>query len=106
MEKLEVYIIPDNFEETLMTSGGIKGTNIIEGVICTSVIYLPILLSSMNWKVKAALIILLVGPLAFFFIKGIDNCSLIEYLKNFIRYHTRPKIVKVKQLFAVRKNDD
>lgn len=95
-----LYYIPKNFEEKSVTVSGISYRNITEAVIIIGIIaailwFTPI--DSVKVKIIIGIVISLpIGALALF---GINQCSLSEYLINFLKFKLSPKVYVKKNMF-------
>lgn len=106
-EKHETYVIPQNYEDNLVTASGINMRNIIEGVILFVIIGGLIWLIPMeSIKIKAILIILFGGAAGVFGIVGIHHCSLSEYLTLVIRYKSSNTNLSRDTIFESKSNDN
>lgn len=106
-EKNETYVIPQNYEDNLVTASGINMRNIIEGVILFVIIGGLIWLIPMeSIKIKAILIILFGGAVGVFGIVGIHHCSLSEYLSLVIRYKSSNTVLSRSVIFESQSDED
>lgn len=99
-ENRKSYMIPQNYEDNLITASGISIRNIIEGVILFAIIggviwFIPI----ESVKIKAILIILLGGSAGVFGVMGIHHYSLSEYAMLVMRFKSSNRELKRDTIF-------
>lgn len=98
-EQNAVYTIPHNFDDTLISSWGIRQRNLIEALVGLSIVTLILFLVPMVFKVKIIIFILTALPWSLLSVKGINNCSITEYCGNMINYSLSQKVLKTRPLF-------
>lgn len=98
-EQSAVYTIPQNFDETLISSWGIRQRNLVEALIGLGVVVLILFLIPMAFKVRIIVFVLTALPWSVLAIKGVNNCSLTEYCGNVIHYSLSQKVLKARPQF-------
>ena len=102
------FNIPRNYKEKSVTISGLSYRNITEAVILVGIIiailwFVPSSTMSFNTKLVVGLITgIPIGALA---VKGINQCSLSEYLTYFIKYKLNPPRYIKKPLSKYLKKD-
>lgn len=85
--KPQTYVIPPNFaREGTILGGAVRSRNAVEAVILCFPIAWLIWQISIGWQLRIALIILLVGPLAFASVMGINDSPISIFLWDAIKY--------------------
>ncbi len=86
-----IFFIPKNFEDKSITMNGLSYKNISEAVVIVGIIVAILwVIPSLEIKTKAIIGAIIGIPLAAIAAIGINNCSLSEYLINFIKFKIRP----------------
>lgn len=106
-EQGEVYVIPDNYEDSIVTSNGWKMRNIIEACVAAAIFVIPVLfMLRIDFKFKIIILVFTALPTAFIFIRGHNNCSLVEFFMDYMRYRLGPKVFRRKPIFVGRCKPD
>ena len=85
-DKNIAFIIPQNYRESNVTGNGIPWRNVAEGVVLAGIVAVIVCLIPMKISTKIVVGVILGGILMLLAIRGHNNCSLSEYLIDFIKF--------------------
>lgn len=88
-ERENEYIIPNNYEDNLVTGGGRSMRNVIEAIIAFGIFVCIFAFLPISLNIKVVLIIATGGPAAFFSFIGIKGCSVTEYLMLVLKFKSK-----------------
>ena len=95
-----IFFIPKNFEEKSITISGLSYKNISEALVVVGIVAAILwFIPSLEIKTKIIIGAIIGIPLAAIAVVGINNCSLSEFLINFIKFKIRPNSYIKKDLF-------
>ena len=99
-DKELIFFIPKNYEEKNVTMSGLSYRNIIEALFLAGTVALVMSqISSLTLKSKFIIGLPIAMILGFIGLMGFNNCSLSEFLINFIVYKIKPNVFVKKNLF-------
>lgn len=85
-ERSPAYIIPRNYEDSFITSGGISFRSIIEGAVMAAVIVPIFIFLPIQLLYRAILIAVFGGILFGFGMLGIKHCYVSEFIIKFFKF--------------------
>lgn len=91
------FIIPANFKENNVTANGIPYRNVAEAVVLVGLVVLILWFIPIPLNIKIIVGVVIGALLGIFALKGINRCSLSEYLIYMIKFKTSPKVYVRKQ---------
>ena len=99
-ESKNTYVIPQNYEDNLITASGIKIRNVIEGIILLAITGgLIWLLPIDSIKIRIVMIIVFGGGLGVFGVIGIHHYSLSEFIMLVVKYKASTKKLERSDIF-------